>query len=173
MKLSNAITALAFICCIGNTATAYASYKYEVDRFTGTETASYTQKGSGCTQTKGIQGRANLCLYINSTESDRYPIIAIMKINDNWELLDTAAREKDAPAIITLTNGQVLRTTIPAALQTDVGSGYVSEWVKLYLGDSDVPVGRVRTLEVQYGSAEFKLTPDNQATCALNFKKNC
>lgn len=155
-------------------APARAGYKYEVDRFTGTKTASYRQRKTGCTQTKGIQGRADSCLFINSTESGLYPAVSIFKINPGWELLTTAPRKGDAPAIVTLTNGQVIRTKIPAELDTNTGyGGNVYEHVSLYLGKTDIPAGRIKTLEVQYGSAEFKITPGAQAICALKRAPSC
>lgn len=175
MKLFKAIAATAAVITfsLGN-GTPAQSFEYEVDRFTGTETSKHTQKGSGCVQTKGIKGKANLCLFMNSTESDRYPIVSIMKINNGWELLDTADRNGSAPAIVTLTNGQIIRTKIPATLSTSVGhGGSVYEWVQLALGKTDLPVNRIKKIEAQYGSAEFAVTPDRQAICVLNRAKSC
>ena len=162
-------------CFVGNGMPANASdYKFEVDRFDGTQTATYTQEGSGCQQTDGIKGRANACLFINSTESSAYPIIGVMKVNKGWELLHTADRSGSAPAIITLTNGQVIRQSIPARLRTNtIYGGTVSEWVNLDLGKTNIPVGRIKTLEFKYGSAEFKVVPNRKAICALQRAKTC
>lgn len=152
---------------------ALAEYKYEEDRFTGIKTASYLQKEGGCEQTKGIQGKTEGCLFINSTENSKYPTIAVWKTNKGWELLHTAKRSGMAPAIITLTNGQVIRQSIPTKLTTRTGRGYVNEWVSLRLGGTNIPVSRIKTLEFQYGSAEFKVTPNKLAMCALTRAKTC
>ena len=153
---------------------AQADYKYKVDRFTGRQTASYTQEGAGCKQTEGIKGKANACLFMNSTENKRYPIIGVMKVNEGWELLHTARRKGNAPAIITLTNGKVIRKTIPASLDTStLHGGIVSEWVNLRFGGTGVPVNQMRKIEVQYGSAEFEIIPNRKAICALKRAKTC
>jgi hypothetical protein len=150
-----------------------ATYEYEVDRFTGTKTATYTQYGDGCVQTKGLHGKAHGCLFINSTESAAYPVINVWKINPSWELLRTAQRSGSASAIVTMTNGQVVRTKIPTKLTTRVSRGSVSEWVSLRLGQTKLSINRIKVIEVQYGSAEFRITPNKQAMCALNRAEAC
>ena len=157
---------------VGLSGAAQAEYNYKVDRFTDIKTAHYSQSDSGCKQTKGLSGSARSCIYINSTESKIYPAIAIMKVNDSWELLNFRGIDK-APAIITLNNGKVIRTSIPAKLDTKTSRYGVFENVKLYFGETTIPVSQLKTIEVQYGSAEFKLTPNDKAICALKLASIC
>ena len=175
VKLKTLCTAgVAALCAVPSLSIpAHAEYEYEVDRFTGIQTASYWLEGSGCRQTKGIKGTAKTCLFINSTESAHYPRINVMKVNDGWELM-SQGRKKQAPAIVTMTNGTVKRMKLNADLDTStLYGGSVAEWVGISLGSLASQVDQIKTIELQYGSAEFKITPNRQAKCALKRAKSC
>ena len=145
-------------------------YKYEVDRFTGTKSASYTTTAN-CRQTKGVKGRAELCLVINSTESSFYPRLSVMKTNDGWDLLGT--RQKSAPAIITYANGRKKKMSLPASLQTSVlRGGDVAEWVGI--STKSIPNQlQIKTIEWQYGSSEFSFSPDRKFHCVTRLASSC
>ena len=62
MKIFPALAALAL--SVAPAAQAGEAFLYEVDRFDGIKTASFDTTAK-CVQTKGIKGKANLCLVIN------------------------------------------------------------------------------------------------------------
>ena len=145
-------------------------FKYEVDRFTGVKSASYTTT-SGCRQTKGIKGSVHLCLFINSTESSRYPRLSVMKVNNGWDLLGT--RQSQAPAIVTYLNGSRRTMSLPTNMTTGVlHGGEVSEWVAIET--KSIPnQSQIKTIEWQYGSSEFSFSPDKTFHCVARLAKSC
>lgn len=168
-------SAAALVAAIALTAPVQANYRnsgyeYKVDRFTGTKSASYTTT-SGCKQTSGIKGSAHLCLFINSTESSLYPSLAVMKVNDGWELLGT--RLDKAPTIVTYTNGSRKTMNLPASLTTSVlNGGDVAEWVTIKT--KTIPnQSQIKTIEWQYGSAEFSFAPTKKFHCVARLAKSC
>jgi hypothetical protein len=171
--MKKALTTATALLFVGLPAFA-GKYEYEVDRFDGTKTASFFQKGSGCTQTEGVKGHAEGCLFINSTESSAYPRISVQKVNKGWELLHYKSR-KTIPAIVTMTDGSVRRMNFSNAdLHTStIYGGTVAEWVGFSIGSLANQIDKVRMIEVQYGSAEFKITPNKQARCAIKRLPTC
>ena len=170
-RISAGITgALAALALAGPVQAVEQPYEYEVDRFDSTRTASYAT-AAGCRQTKGLKGKARTCLFVNSTESARYPRLSVMKVNDGWELLHYD--QATAPAIVTYTDGTSKRLQLPTKLQTStLYGGTVAEWVAIET--KTIPrQAQIKTIEWQYGSAEFSFTPDKRFACASRLAASC
>ena len=146
------------------------AYEYEVDRFDGTKSASYAT-ASGCRQTKGLKVSADTCLFINSTESGRYPRLSVMKTNDGWELL--SYRQDTAPVIVTYANGTTKKLSLPTNLTTKtLYGGTVAEWVAIET--KAIPnQSQIKMIEWQYGSAEFEFKPDKRFSCVARLVASC
>jgi hypothetical protein len=166
------IASAVTLCCLSSPVAAFEQkYEFKADRFDGTKTVSYAT-ASGCRQTAGLKGSAKTCLVINSTESSRYPRLSVMKINDGWELLKLG-RPSNAPVIVTYKNGSTKTYKLPAMLQTSVLHGSsVAEWVSIET-KTIANQANIAHIEWQYGSAEFKFTPDRRFRCVSRMATSC
>ena len=151
------------------------SYKYSVDRFTGTKGALTRSSPSDCKLTKSLKGKLYECILAHQSGNGYTGLdIAFMKESRGWDLLDYKHSVKQVPAIVTFTDGTVKRYSFPASLDTDtLYGGTVSETVKVQLTSLQAQLSRVAKVEIQYGSSEFSWVPSKQAQCVARLAKTC
>ena len=173
-RMNKVIIILSFLLAGSNiNANAGEKYKLEVDRFTDIKTSSYRAiPNKECKLTKSLKSRISSCLFINSTESYRYPSISIGTLSDGWDLLSYSGR-KNSNAIVTFDDGTIKKMVIPAEYDGDsVYGSTVLEWVTLILYDLKEDLANISKLEFQFGSSEYEWKPDKDLLQkSLNFEE--